>query len=323
MDKAKLLKMYETLVRIRSYEEEIAALWHEQEMRSPPHFYSGQEAVATGVASALKKNDLAVGYYRGHGYYLAMGGDPQAFISEMYCKVTGSNQGKGGSMLISYPECGYAGSSAIVAGGIPIATGMAFGLKLKKEKRVVVCFLGDAATEEGVFYESLNFAALKKLPIVYVCENNSYAVTTHISLRQAKPNEISKKAKLFGITTNKIDGNDVLKVYDAAKEAVDNARKGKGPSFIEAKTYRLHEHVGEKFDKETGLRTEEEFEYWSKKDPIKRFERKLRKESVLTTEMIKKTHNKIHREIRKIFEKAKSDPLPSTNDLLENVYAEK
>ena len=178
LNKDKLVWMYETMVKIRAFENEISHHWPEQEMRSPPHMYAGREAMATGVCAVLKPSDQVVGYYRGHGYYLAKGGDPKSFMSELYCKETGSNEGKGGSMLISSPKVGYVGSSAIVAGGIPIATGLAFGNKFQGFKKVVVCFLGDAATEEGVFYESLNFAALKKLPIIYVCEKCGKIGTT-------------------------------------------------------------------------------------------------------------------------------------------------
>ncbi len=316
-----LLLMYETMLKIRTFETEIANRWPEQEMKSPPHFYSGQEAIATGVCLSLRKGDQVVGFYRGHGYFLATGGDPNKFIAEMYCRVTGSNEGKGGSMLISSPESGYVGSSAIVGGGIPIAAGIAFGNKLQKKKSVVICFIGDAATEEGVFYETMNFIALHKLPIVFDCENNSYAVTTHIKFRQAVPSQISSHARAFGIKIAKIDGNDVLKVNKIAEEAIAQARKGKGPTFIEASTFRLHVHVGEKLDWETGLRTREEFDSWVKKDPIKRMEKYLLKNKIATKNELLKIKTKIDILVAKAFTFAKKSPLPTKDDLMKNVYA--
>lgn len=316
-----LISIYEKMVKIRAFEEEIARRWPEQEMRSPPHFYAGQEAIASAVCTVLKKEDQVVGNYRGHGYYLAKGGNPHAFVAEMYCKSTGANRGKGGSMLLSSPEVGYIGSSAIVAGGIPIATGLALAAKMKKETKVVVCFFGDAATEEGVFYESINFAALKKLPILFVCENNFYAVTTHISKRQAKPDNIFKHPKVFGIHAVKIDGNDPISVYHASKEAVDGIKVNKGPYFIEAITYRLYQHVGDKYDHVSGQRTKEEFDRWMKKDPILRLQRLLLKKKMITHKTVSRLKLKIDLLIRESFDFAKKSAFPRKKDLLTNVYA--
>ena len=321
LNKDKLVWMYETMVKIRAFENEISHHWPEQEMRSPPHMYAGREAMATGVCAVLKPSDQVVGYYRGHGYYLAKGGDPKSFMSELYCKETGSNEGKGGSMLISSPKVGYVGSSAIVAGGIPIATGLAFGNKFQGFKKVVVCFLGDAATEEGVFYESLNFAALKKLPIIYVCENDGYAVTTHIKFRRANPESITEHARAFGIPAYKIDGNDIEKVSEATKKAIVRATKGLGPTFIEGITYRWYLHVGDKLDSSTGLRTQKELNFWMKRDPIKLFENKLISRKVLTKDEILLIKLKIDKLISESFDFAKKSPLPLKSDLLTNVYA--
>src|SRR3989344_2630464 len=312
--KKTLLNIFKTMVTIRKFEEEIARRWPEQQMRSPPHFYAGQEAIASSVCQSLTLKDQVIGNYRGHGYYLAKGGDPNAFIAEMYNKVTGSNEGKGGSMLLSSPQTGYMGSSAIVAGGIPIATGIALGNKMLKNKKVTVCFFGDAATEEGVFYESLNFAALKKLPILFVCENNEYAVTTHISKRQAQTDQILKISQSFGIDTIKIDGNNPIEVYQSSKDFISKIRNGKGPFLIEAKTYRLYQHVGEKYDFETGLRTKKEFDFWISKDPIIFIKRFLPKEN------LESIYKEVEQIISAAFEFATSSPLPKKPDLLRNVY---
>lgn len=314
-----LLQIYNTMVKIRLFEEEIVRRWPKQEMRSPPHFYTGEEGIAAGVCTALNPDDQIISYYRGHGHYLAKGGNPQAFIAEMYCKVTGSNQGKGGSMLISDPSVGFMGSTAIVGGGIPIATGLALAAKMKKTNQVIVCFFGDAATEEGVFPESLNFAALKKLPIVYVCENNLYAVTTHIKKRRSEPEKILKYADVFGLFSEQVDGNNSSKVYLAAKKAIDRARQGLGPTLIEALTYRWHEHVGEKYDDFSGLRTKKELARWMRKDPIKRLEKILLKEGVLNKQQILQIRDQTKQLVQAAFEFGIKSPLPKESDLLTNV----
>lgn len=315
-----LLQIYQTMVKIRSFEEEIARRWPEQQMRSPPHFYTGQEAIASSVCQTLGKEDQVIGNYRGHGYFLAKGGDPKAFIAEMYCKVTGANQGKGGSMLLSSPTVGYMGSSALVGGGIPIATGLALGAKMQKSKRVVVCFFGDAAIEEGVFYESMNFASLKKLPIIYICENNLYAVTTYIKNRQARPDNITKRVLTYGLPAVQIDGNDPETIYQKTLTAVVRVREGQGPSFIECLTYRWHEHVGEKIDTNYGLRTPQELECWMKKDPIDNLEKKLIKRKILTKQKIFQIKNQINKQVAEAFKFAINSPLPNRKDLLTNVY---
>ena len=309
-----LLSLFSAMLKIRKFEEEIARRWPEQQMRSPPHFYAGQEAIAAGVCENLELEDQIIGNYRGHGYFLAKGGDPKAFISEMYNKVTGSNEGKGGSMLLSYPKAGYTGSSAIVAGGIPIATGIALGNKMLKNGKVTVCFFGDAATEEGVYYESLNFASLKQLPILFVCENNQYAVTTHISRRQARKEQIIKIAESLGIGTLQVNGNNPVDIYFAAKAFIQKIKNGKGPFLIEANTYRLYQHVGEKYDFETGLRTKKEFDSWMKKDPI------IYIKQFLKGENLGKINSEIQIIINEAFEFAISSPLPKKSDLLKNVY---
>lgn len=317
------LSIYEIMLKIRMFEDEIARRWPEQEMRSPPHLSTGREGVAASVCATLHSSDQVMGYYRGHGYYLAKGGDPKAFIAEMYCRTTGSNEGKGGSMLISAPKVGYVGSSAIVGGGIPVATGLALASKMRKLNKVVVCFLGDAATEEGVYYESLNFAALHKLPIVFVCENDFSAVTTQIHKRQAKPDDIVLHSKAFGIPSVKIDGNNPLIIYQTAKKAVEHARKGFGPYFIEAVTYRWREHVGEKIDDFSPGRSREALESWMKKDPILLLEKYLLDKKILTRKKIISIKSSLEKIIKESFDFAAKSPLSKKTDLLTNVYPPK
>ena len=308
------------MLKIRLLEDEIANRWPEQEMRSPPHFSTGQEGIAAGVCAALNLTDQVIGNYRGHAFYLAKGGDPKAFIAEMYCKITGSNEGKGGSMLISYPKTGYMGSSAIVGSGIPIATGLALGSKMLKTKKVIACFFGDAAIEEGVFFESINFAALKKLPIVYVCENNLFAVTTHISKRQAKPDSITLHPQTFGIPAIRIDGNNPLEVYQSAQNAVNCARTGQGPYFIEAITYRFREHVGERVDDFTPDRSPKELKKWVRRDPLMFFEKYLMGKKILTDKNKIAIRSSLIKIVSDSFEYAINSPLPKKSDLLTNVY---
>ncbi len=314
------LSLYRMMVIIRQFEEGIAAAYSEQEMRSPPHLYTGQEAVATGVCASLNRMDKAVGYYRGHGYFLAKGGDPNTMMAEMYCKATGSNRGKGGSMLLSSPPVGYMGSSALVGGGIPIATGVALAASLKKLREVTVAFFGDAAVEEGVFYESLNFAALRRLPIIFVCENNFYAVQTPIRTRQAVPDNIYKRAEMFKIPSVQIDGNDVELVYQHAMEAVERARSGKGPSFIEAMTYRWHEHVGPGDDTDFGWRPKEELAEWRKKDPILIQEKKLFSQNLLNEQLKSKIFEEADSAVQGALTFAKESPLPSPDELITFTY---
>jgi pyruvate dehydrogenase E1 component alpha subunit len=308
------------MVTIRRFEEEIAAVYGEQEMRSPTHLYTGQEATAAGVCAALDAADKVLGYYRGHGYYLAKGGDPKTMMAELYCKATGSNRGKGGSMLLSSPSVGYVGSTALVSGGIPIATGLALGASIKGSREVAVAFFGDAAAEEGVFYESLNFASLRKLPILFVCENNLYAVQSHISSRQAVPNNIYARAQMFDIPAVKIEGEDVETIYLHASEAVERARRGEGPSFIEVLTYRWMEHVGPGDDTEHDWRPKDELNFWKSKDPIAFQEKRLRMLDLLNEESKRKMWGETNEIVRGAFDFAKKSPLPGPEELMTSVY---
>lgn len=314
------LGLYRIILTIRKFEEAIAAAYGEQEMRSPTHLCTGQEAVAAGVCAALDDDDKVVGYYRGHGYYLAKGGDPREMMAEFYCKRTGANRGKGGSMLLSSPKVGYVGSSAMVGGGIPIATGIALAASLRSTKEVCVSFFGDGAAEEGVLYESLNFAALRGLPVVFVCENNLYAVQSHIKQRQARPESIFKRAEGFGIPSIQIDGNDPDLVYEHAVTAVERARAGDGPSFIEALTYRWHEHVGPGDDTDLGWRPKAELDSWKARDPLLIQEKRLVSLGLLDSATKHALHEAADALVRDAFEFGKSSPLPDPEELMNSVY---
>jgi pyruvate dehydrogenase E1 component alpha subunit len=231
------------------------------------HLYTGQEAAAVGVCTALRSDDTVSPYHRSHGWYLAKGGDLKAMMAELMGREAGCCGGWGGSMHLLDIDAGVMGSSSILAGTVPHAVGAALAFQIKGEDRVAIAPGGDAAIEEGVFHESLNWASLKKLPVVFVCENNLYSTTTLLGARQP-PVEIYKRAEAYGMPGARCDGNDVVDVYTKALEAVSRARNGQGPSLIEIMTYRWREHVGPNYDWDMGYRTKEEGEEWMKHCPI-------------------------------------------------------
>jgi len=263
------LDLYKDMLRIRLIEESIASRYHEQKMRCPVHLSIGQEAVAVGVCKAALQTDYLISNHRAHAHYLAKGGSLKAMIAEIYGKATGCCMGRGGSMHLVDRSVGMYGSTPIVGGSIPIGVGLAFATMLTQEKNITIIFFGEGATEEGVFAESLNFAALKNLPVLFVCENNFYSVYSPLHVRQSKQRDRAAIARAHGILAKTGDGNDVEEVYRLAEEAVTSIREGNGPVFLEFDTYRHREHCGPNFDNDIGYRTEEEFLFWEKKCPIK------------------------------------------------------
>lgn len=262
------LNLLKGMLRIRLFEEKVAKLVSEGEIKTPCHLYIGQEAIAVGVCSCLDKKDVIFSTHRSHGHFLAKGGSMKNLMAELYGRSFGCSHGYGGSMHLCDPSVGFYGSSAIVAGSIPLAVGVALAFKLRKEDKVAVTFFGDGATNEGVFYESLNFAALKKLPVIFICENNFYA--THLSIEESLADtDIHKKGEALGVYSVQIDGNDVRKVYAETQKAVLRAKNGEGPTLIECLTFRWRGHVGPNDDINKGLRSQEELDYWKKKCPIK------------------------------------------------------
>ncbi|MBF0595741.1 MAG: thiamine pyrophosphate-dependent dehydrogenase E1 component subunit alpha [Candidatus Omnitrophica bacterium] len=258
------------MLRLRLVEERLAAIYHPaNEIKTPMHLYTGQEAVAVGVCAALEKGDVVNPYHRSHGWYLARGGNLQAMMAELMGKKTGCCGGWGGSMHLVDVEAGVMGSSSILAGTIPHAVGCALAFSIKELPQVAIAPCGDAAIEEGVFHESMNWAALKKLPVVFICENNLYSTSTPLGDRQP-PVEIYRRAASYGMPGRRCDGNDVTEVYAQASEAVARARRGDGPTFLELMTYRWREHVGPNVDWDLGYRSKEEGESWMARCPIKR-----------------------------------------------------
>jgi len=319
-----LANSYGTMVRIRFCEESLVEPILKKEVRCPVHLYSGEEAIATGVCAALAKKDYIFGTHRSHGHYLAKGGDMRELIAEIYGKQTGCSRGRGGSMHICDPEKGILGTVPIVAGTISLAVGSALASKIRKERRVSVSFFGDGAAGEGVLYESLNFAALRKLPIIFVCENNLYS--THMPIRECRPkNNIFEIGSPFCIPSYRVTGNDVLKVYEVARKAVDMCRKGQGPVFIEFMTYRLRGHVGPDDNIQgahADIRPQEEIAKWRKKDPIKNFERYLLRDKIFKRENLEATKKEIKREVNEAHIFAKESPYPQKGELRKYVFKE-
>ncbi|MBA7691514.1 Acetoin:2,6-dichlorophenolindophenol oxidoreductase subunit alpha [subsurface metagenome] len=316
----KLRLLYENMLRIRLFEERVAELLaNEAEIKCPTHLYTGQEAVAVGVCANLRNDDYVFSTHRSHGHYLAKGGDLRALMAELYGKATGCSKGRGGSMHLASPDVGLPGSSAIVAGTIPIAVGAAMSFKMQKKDSVSVVFLGDGAANEGVFYESFNFASLKKLPVIFACENNLFSTHMPIS-RCLADTDIYTKAETFKMTGVRVDGNNVVEVFTAAGKAIEDARGGKGPTLIECMTYRWRGHVGPNFDIDKGLRSKEELDYWMNRCPIKQFESFLAGHNVITESEKIQIYRSIDREIDEALSFARESPYPDETGLCSDVF---
>ncbi|CAK0756406.1 Pyruvate dehydrogenase E1 component subunit alpha [Azospirillaceae bacterium] len=309
-----LLRLYRSLQRIRRIEEEVARVYPSDKIKSPVHLSIGQEALSVGVIDALSQSDLVAGSYRSHAAYLAKGGSLKGMIAEMYGKATGSSGGKGGSMHLISPEANVMGASAVVATQIPNAVGAALTQKMKATKNVVVVFFGDGATEEGVFYESLNFAALHKLPILFVCENNGYAIHTPLEKRWATTRLIERVAT-YGIPAQAVVDGDIFKIRSLSAQMVDAMRRGEGPAFLELHTYRWREHVGPNEDFNAGYRSREAATPWMENDQVKVVGAMIdpSNKSLIDAE--------IEDEIAQALDFAENSPIPEPKELYAHVYA--
>lgn len=321
MDGTLLKKLFREMLRIRLIEEKIADLYPEQEMRCPVHLCIGEEAVAVGTCAALEKQDYVFSAHRSHGHYLAKGGNLNTMMAELCGKVTGCAQGKGGSMHLMDQAAGFLASTPIVGSTIPIAVGAAFASVMKKEKNVTVVFFGEAATEEGVFHEAINFAALKKLPVIFVCANNLYSVYSPLSVRQPDNREVADLAKGHGVETFRGDGNDVAQVYEVSHKATARARRGEGPFFLQFTTYRWREHCGPNYDNTIGYRTEEEFLNWKKLCPIKKTREELLSKKLFSQMDLDRMTQEINQEIEQAVQFAKNSPFPNQTQLTDHIYA--
>lgn len=264
-------KLFESMLRIRLVEESIANKYSEQKMRCPTHLSIGQEAIAVGVCANLTSQDQVLSTHRAHAHYLAKGGCLNSMMAEIYGKASGCSKGMGGSMHLIDTSVGFMGSTAIVGNTIPVAVGLALEKKLTHKKSIACVFFGDGATEEGAFYESINFAIIHSLPILFICENNLYSVYSGLEVRQPVDRKIYKMVRAMGISAQHGNGNDVEEVARKVKQAKTMILKSGGPQFLEFDTYRWREHCGPNFDNNIGYREESEFLKWKKKDPLKNF----------------------------------------------------
>ena len=315
--KDKLAYMFRKMVEIRLFEEKVFDLYAQNLVPGTIHLYAGEEAVAVGVCSNLRKDDYITSTHRGHGHCIAKGADLKRTMAEILGKKTGYCKGKGGSMHIADFSIGMLGATAVVGAGIPIAVGAGLSIALRKTDQVVACFFGEGASNQGTFHEGINMAAIWHLPIIFVCENNLYAMGTRQSRAMLIEN-IADRAAAYGIPGVVVDGNDVLAVYEATRRAVERARRGEGPTLIECKTYR---HKGHSRVDPARYRPKEEVEEWLAKDPIKRFKERLLQGAVLTAEEIKKIEVDITAEIEEAVRFAMESPYPAPEEALEDVYA--
>jgi TPP-dependent pyruvate/acetoin dehydrogenase alpha subunit len=308
-------RLYRSLYRIRRVEEEIARAYPSDCIKSPVHLSIGQEAVSVGVCAALEAHDVVFGTYRGHALYLAKGGSMRAMVAELYGKATGCTRGKGGSMHLIAPEQGVMGMSAVVGTTIANAVGYAYALKYRRQDAIVASFFGDGATEEGVFAESLNFAVLKKLPILFVCENNGYAIHTHQSRRQGNP-DICARARAHGMPAELLDGSDLPGLVERSRAVVARIRSGEGPWFFEVKTYRWREHVGPGTDYHLGFRSEAEAEPWQHADAVPRMAERIHP--------LERNHieREVEEEVRDAFAFADASDFPGPAELATDVFKE-
>lgn len=316
--KPQLLRMYTTMVRIRTFEERVADLVEAGELGTPCHLYIGQEAVASGVCAALQATDTVWGGHRSHGHYIAKGGDVNTMMAEIFGRATGCSGGRGGSMHLAAPEVGIFGTVPLVAATVPLAVGAALAAKLRGESRVSVAFFGDGCVEEGHVHESMNLAALNRLPVVFACENNLYA--SHMQLMERRLLDNLHQAGCFhGIPSERQDGNDVLAVYEAAKKAAERARSGAGPTFLEFRTFRWRGHVGPAWDTDVGVKRRGELKDWLPRDPIARARSPL---SDLGTP--ESTFERIERaaknEVEEAVAYARQSPAPSAEEVLAHVF---
>lgn len=309
-----------SMLRIRRIEEALAKRYAEQEMRCPMHLCIGQEAIAVGVGSALAKSDKMYSNHRAHGHYLAKGGSLDAMVAELYGRASGCCGGRGGSMHMIDLDVGFMGATPIVGGTVPLAVGTAWASKLQKKKDVTVIFFGDGCFEEGVLHESLNFAALHNLPILFVCENNDFSVYTRRNERQPD-RSIHQIAAAHGIKTTHGDGNDVEFVFNLIKNALDDLREGGGPWFVELSTYRWREHCGPDFDDHLQYRSAQEIENGKAACPIERFKKISLSAGAFSSADIKKMENNIKAEIEQSFIFALADRKPTLEDASAYVYA--
>jgi len=317
VEKTQARHLYREMLRIRKFEEKLYEVFLTRVMPGTMHQCNGQEAVPVGVCAHLTKEDYVTSTHRGHGHCLAKGVNVNAMMAEMFAKTTGCCKGCGGSMHIADFSVGMLGANGIVAGGIPIAVGAAWTCKYKKNGRVAAAFFGDGAVNEGAFHEAVNLAAVWRLPVVFVCENNLYGYSTHYR-RVMLFEDIAERAKGYGIPGRVADGMDVRSVYDVAGEAIARARTGQGPTLIECKTYRYRGHSRME---NPNYRTREEVEAWKRRDPIEGFSKVLRAEYDVTDAEMAAVSDAVDEEMEAAVRFAEESPDPQPLDYQKVIYA--
>lgn len=308
------------MVRIRRVEETLAELYPAGEMRTPTHFSIGQEAVAVGVCGALRRDDVVYSGHRCHAHYLAKGGDLHGMVAELYGRETGCARGRGGSVHLNDPDVGVIASSAILGQTMAVAVGTALAFTMDGRDQVAVTFFGDGTVEEGIFHETLNFAVMRRAPVLFVCENNGFSTHTRLEVRQPASVSIHARAASYGMPSRLVDGNDVFAVHAAAREAVAHARGGAGPFFLECTTYRWREHVGPQWDYDKGYRTKAEVDAWIARCPIRRASERLLSEGVSTPERIAAMGRASQIEVDEAVAAARAASFPAVEDLTLGTY---
>jgi len=317
IDTSTLINMYRTMVRIRQFEERVSGEFAVGNIPGFVHLYIGEEACAVGACTALSPDDYVSSTHRGHGHLIAKGGRTDLMMAELFGKKTGYCKGKGGSMHIADIDLGILGANGIVGAGITLAGGAALSALMRHSGQVVLCFLGDGASNRGTFHEGVNLAAVWQLPVVYVIENNLYAEKTRIADTYKLPN-LSERAGAFGIPDVTVDGNDVIAVYEAVTEAVTRARRSDGPTLVECKTYRMHGHF--EGDPQT-YKPPEEVEEWKRKDPVISFRARLLEMGILTENDAAAIDAESTQEIENAVVFARESPFPEPEEALEDVFA--
>ncbi len=316
-----LLQLYRTMLVIRRFEEKAIEMKARQVIPGLLHLYIGEEAVATGVCAALRKEDYISSTHRGHGHCIAKGGDVGIMMAELFGRSNGYCCGKGGSMHIADIDLGILGANGIVSAGMPISGGAGLSIKMRGTDQVAACFFGDGGSNNGAFHESLNMAAVWKLPVIYICENNQYAISVAQS-RSGSIKDIYKRKDAYGIGGSMVDGNDVIAVYEATKEAVARARKGEGPYLLECKTYRHRGHYEGEADRTYWYRPKKEIEEWIEKCPIKRFGKVLLDNKVLDPKGLDQIEQEVQQTMEKAVEFGQNSPWPEPQDALKGLYKE-
>ena len=322
MDNKLIKDQFFQMLRIRKVELKISELYPEEEMRCPVHLSVGQEAVAVGVCSALQKKDIALSAHRSHAHYLAKGGDLKSMLAELYGKKTGCAEGKGGSMHLIDLEAGLIAAVPIVGSTIPIAVGSAWGNMMQDKSVTTAVFFGEGATETGVFHESLGFASLHNMPMIFVCENNLYSVYSSLKVRQSNKRNNIKIAEGHGIVSLKGEVNDVSRVYGVIKESISIIKKQKGPVYVEFDTYRWLEHCGPNDDDHLGYRKDKEVKKWKTNCPIEKTKDYLLNNKLADEKEIQTVSLELDDEIEEAFELAKTSTFLDKKHLYTSIYSD-